>query len=131
LTIIDESATLAPVPGKRKRKKADAGAAARERRLVTVLRALSDGTRLRIFGRIAAVRGPVCVGDLTGRFPVSQPTVSHHLKVLREAGLVTVSRRGTWSYWEPAPGGLAVLRRALGELEAPGRAPGRGRGESR
>jgi ArsR family transcriptional regulator len=110
------------VAGKRKTR---ASAAARDRRLLAVLRALSDGTRLRIFGRIAGGRGPVCVGELAGRSPVSQPTVSHHLKVLREAGLVTVSRRGTWSWWAPAPGGLEVLRRALDGALGAGPAGGR------
>jgi len=74
-----------------------------------VLKALSDPTRLDIFRRIAAGKGPVCVCRLTERFPVSQPTISHHLKVLREAGLVTVEKRGTWSYFEVAAGGLDVL----------------------
>ncbi len=93
-----------------------------DRRVLAVLRALSDGMRLRIFRRIAAGRGPVCVCELTDRFPVSQPTVSHHLKVLREAGLVTVSRRGTWSYFAPAPGGLDALRGVLRGLDRRARA---------
>ena len=75
-----------------------------------VLKALSDRTRLDIYRRIAAGKGPVCVCKLVDRFPVSQPTVSHHLRVLREAGLVTVERRGTWSYFEVARGGLDVLK---------------------
>ena len=82
----------------------------RRARLLEVLRALADGTRLDVYLRIAAGKGPVCVCELTGRFPVSQPTISHHLKVLREAGLVTVTRRGTWSWFEAVPGGLAPLR---------------------
>ena len=82
--------------------------------LHAVLKALADPTRLAIYRRIAAGRGPVCVCRLVDRFPVSQPTVSHHLRVLREAGLVTVARRGTWSFFEAAPGALAVLRPLLG-----------------
>jgi ArsR family transcriptional regulator len=103
--------------GTPRRKAAAAPRAAGDRRVLAVLRALSDGTRLRIFRRIAAGRGPVCVCELTDRFPVSQPTVSHHLRVLREAGLVTVSRKGTWSYFAPAPGGLDALRGVLGGLD--------------
>jgi ArsR family transcriptional regulator len=74
-----------------------------------VLKALADPTRLDIFRRIAAGKGPVCVCRLVERFPVSQPTISHHLRVLREAGLVTVEKRGTWSWFAVAPGGLDVL----------------------
>ncbi len=85
--------------------------------MLLVLRALSDGTRLRIFRRIAAGPGPVCVCELTDRFSVRQPTVSHHLRVLREAGLVTVSRRGTWSYFAPVPDGLDALRGVLRGLD--------------
>ena len=95
--------------------------AARRRRLLAVLRALADGTRFDLYRTVAAARGPVCVCHLVDRFAVSQPTVSHHLRVLREAGLVTVSRRGTWAYYAPAPGGLDPLRAALG----PGREGGR------
>ena len=83
------------------------------RRLLAVLRALGDRTRLEIYRFVASGRGPVCVCHVVGRFAVSQPTVSHHLKVLREAGLVTVSRRGTWSHFTPAPRGLDPLRRAF------------------
>ena len=75
-----------------------------------VLKALADRTRLAIYRSIAARKGPVCVCRLVERFPVSQPTISHHLRVLREAGLVTVEKRGTWSWFEAAPGGLDVLK---------------------
>jgi ArsR family transcriptional regulator, arsenate/arsenite/antimonite-responsive transcriptional repressor len=78
-----------------------------------VLKALADRTRLSIYRRIAAGKGPVCVCRLAARFPVSQPTISHHLRVLREAGLVTVEKRGTWSWFEAVPGGLDVLRPLL------------------
>src|SRR5438445_106268 len=66
-------------------------------RLVAVFRALGDATRFEIFRLIAAQPEPICVCDVVDRFPVSQPTISHHLKVLRDAGLVTVARRGVWA----------------------------------
>jgi ArsR family transcriptional regulator len=50
------------------------------------------------------------------RFDLSQPTISHHLKILRDAGLVTVSRRGVWAYYAVDPTGLALLRGAPSEL---------------
>ena len=82
--------------------------------LVSLFRALGDPTRLEIFRLIAAQDDPICVCDIVDRFDVSQPTISHHLKVLREAGLVTVSRRGIWAYYAPDPRGLAQL----GELSS-------------
>src|SRR5581483_2034725 len=71
--------------------------------LVAVFRALGEPTRLEIMRLIAAQPAPVCVCDIVERFPLQQPTISHHLKVLREAGLVTVSRRGVWAYYAPEP----------------------------
>ena len=79
-------------------------------------RALGDPTRLEIFRLIAAQEAPVCACDVVDRFAVSQPTISHHLKVLREAGLITVSRRGVWAYYAADPRGLALLREALIDL---------------
>lgn len=75
---------------------------------------VSDPTRLRLLSLIAA-KGEACAAcDLVGDLDVSQPTVSHHLKVLREAGLVNSERRGRWVYYWPVPERLAVLSRALG-----------------
>jgi ArsR family transcriptional regulator len=56
----------------------------------------------------------VCVCDLTEAFELSQPTISHHLRILREAGLVEASRRGTWAYYRLVPETVASLRTALG-----------------
>ncbi|HVX70157.1 MAG TPA: metalloregulator ArsR/SmtB family transcription factor [Mycobacteriales bacterium] len=67
-------------------------------RIVVLLKALSDPTRLRLMSLIAAT-DELCVCDLMGPFGVSQPTISHHLKVLRSAGLVDCERRGTWVYY--------------------------------
>jgi ArsR family transcriptional regulator len=84
---------------------------------VLLFRALGDPTRLEIFRLIAAQPQPICVCDVVDRFDVRQPTISHHLKVLREAGLVTVSRRGVWAYYAADPRGLALLRASLEALE--------------
>ena len=89
----------------------------RREELAAVFHALGDPTRLEIFRLIASQPAPICVCDITDRFDVTQPTISHHLKVLREAGLVTVSRRGVWAYYSLAEPALAVLRRPLGVLQ--------------
>ncbi len=85
--------------------------------LVSVFHALSDPTRLDIFRLIASQHEPICVCDITTRFDVTQPTISHHLRVLREAGLVTVSRRGVWAYYAADPRGLTTLADTLGCLQ--------------
>jgi DNA-binding transcriptional ArsR family regulator len=56
----------------------------------------------------------LCVCDLTAAFDLSQPTISHHLKILRGAGLVESSRRGTWAYYRLVPEAVQALRGALG-----------------
>lgn len=79
-------------------------------------KALGDPGRLRLLSLIAAHEsGEACVCDLTGPLGLSQPTVSHHLKVLREAGLVTGERRGTWVHYRVVPGALAELAGILGD----------------
>lgn len=88
-------------------------------RLVALFKALGDDTRLEVFHLIAKNAEPVCVCDIVDRFTVSQPTISHHLKVLREAGLITLSRRGNWSYYAPDPRGLAETEAAMGILVSP------------
>ena len=74
-------------------------------------KALADPTRVAIVNRLAAAE--CCVCDLNAAFELSQPTISHHLKVLREAGLVESSRRGTWAYYRLVPEALDALRGAL------------------
>ena len=67
---------------------------------VRLFRALGDETRLEMIGLLAgAPEGELCVCDLEQHFALSQPTISHHLKVLREAGLLSSERRGTWVYY--------------------------------
>ncbi|GGZ37140.1 transcriptional regulator [Streptomyces inusitatus] len=72
--------------------------------LARVFKALGDPVRLRLLSMIASrAGGEVCVCDLTPAFELSQPTISHHLKLLREAGLIASERRGTWVYYRPLP----------------------------
>src|SRR5688572_9104010 len=96
-------------------------ASAERDRLVAVFRALGDPTRLDVYRLIAAQPEPLCVCDIVARFEVSQPTISHHLKILREAGLVTVSRRGVWAYYAAATAGLDAAQAALEMLAPPRR----------
>lgn len=91
-------------------------AEAERERTVAAFRALGDPTRLEIFRLLAAQDAPVCACDVVDRFGLSQPTISHHLRILREAGLVTVSRRGVWAWYAPDPRGLVWLREAMAEL---------------
>jgi ArsR family transcriptional regulator len=81
--------------------------------LAARFKALADPTRVAIVNRLAGAE-EVCVCDLTEAFELSQPTISHHLRILREAGLVEASRRGTWAYYRLVPETVDALRRALG-----------------
>ena len=83
-----------------------------------VLKALGDPHRLRMLSIMAAQPAgePLCVCEIEGEFGLSQPTISHHLRVLREAGLVTVTKRGLWHYYAPAVDGLTPVRRLLDTL---------------
>lgn len=81
-------------------------------------KALGDPVRLRLLSLIAARGGgEVCVCELTEAFAVTGPTISHHLKVLREAGLVDCERRGTWVYYWVIPSALTALSRVLDAAE--------------
>jgi ArsR family transcriptional regulator len=71
--------------------------------IASVARALSDPIRVQLVDVLRKHAGKVCVCELTPLFDVSQPTVSHHLKVLREAGIVDVERRGLWAYYYVIP----------------------------
>jgi ArsR family transcriptional regulator len=81
---------------------------------VAIFRALGDPTRFEIFRLIAAQEAPICACDVVDRFELSQPTISYHLKLLREAGLVSVSQRGVWAYYTADPEGLRLLEEAGG-----------------
>ncbi|MFI0263181.1 ArsR/SmtB family transcription factor [Streptomyces sp. NPDC017056] len=93
--------------------------------LAKVFKALGDPVRLRLLSMIASrAGGEVCVCDLTPAFDLSQPTISHHLKLLRQAGLIDCERRGTWVYYRLLPETTdrlaGVLARPAGEpLPAP------------
>ncbi len=79
--------------------------------LAKVFKALGDPVRLRLLSMIASrgENGEVCVCELTPAFELSQPTISHHLKLLRQAGLIDCERRGTWVYYWVLPGALDQL----------------------
>ncbi|MFF0312210.1 metalloregulator ArsR/SmtB family transcription factor [Streptosporangium sp. NPDC004379] len=72
--------------------------------LATLLKAVADPVRLRLLSMIGShAGGEACVCDLTGVFDLTAPTISHHLKVLRTAGLIDGERRGTWVYYRIIP----------------------------
>ncbi|WP_372403686.1 ArsR/SmtB family transcription factor [Sanguibacter suaedae] len=86
--------------------------------LSRAFRALSDPTRLRLLALVAAHEGgEACVVDLTAPLALSQPTISHHLKILVGAGLLTRDRRGVWSYYALVPGALGTLGRYLTDAD--------------
>ncbi|HEV3356404.1 MAG TPA: metalloregulator ArsR/SmtB family transcription factor [Pseudonocardiaceae bacterium] len=88
--------------------------------LAHVFKALGDPVRLRLLSLIAShAGGEACVCDLTDAFDLTGPTISHHLKVLREAGIVDGERRGTWVYYRVQP---AVLQKLSGVLMTPDQA---------
>src|SRR5579864_1871880 len=80
--------------------------------LAAQFKALADPARVTILNRLAAA-DEVCVCDFVAALDLAQPTVSHHLKVLRDAGLVESSRRGTWAYYRLVPETVRALRDAL------------------
>lgn len=83
-------------------------------RLAAALRVLADPARLRLLSILGAhPNGEACVCDLTAPIGLSQPTVSHHLKVLADAGLVGREKRGRWAYFWVLPEPLELLRGAL------------------
>jgi ArsR family transcriptional regulator len=73
--------------------------AAQTAALADRLKALADPTRLRMLDLLAQQSAPLCVCEITEQFPLHQPTISHHLRILREAGLIQGERRGTWAYY--------------------------------
>lgn len=88
-------------------------------RLARVFRALGDRHRVRLLSLIAASeRGEACVCDLTAPLGLAQPTVSHHMKLLADAGLVIRDQRGKWAYYRIAPETVAPLSDMLGVLLA-------------
>lgn len=83
--------------------------------LAPLFKALADPVRLRLMSMIACHEGgEACVCELTDAFDVSAPTISHHLRVLRESGLVDSERRGTWVYYRANPSVVARVSTVLG-----------------
>lgn len=82
----------------------------------TLFRALADPARVTILATLARAEHAVCVCDFTSGLDLNQSTVSHHLKFLKDAGLVTSERRGTWGYYSLAPDAHARLEAALASV---------------
>jgi ArsR family transcriptional regulator len=88
-------------------------------RVAVLLKALADPVRLRLMSLVAShADGEACVCDLQEAFDLSQPTISHHLKVLHEVGLLDRSKRGVWVYYRARPEALADLASLLGGVSA-------------
>jgi ArsR family transcriptional regulator len=85
----------------------------RAARLAEIAKALGDPIRLQLVDVLRKHAGEVCVCELTPLFDVGQPTVSHHLNVLRKAGIVDSERRGLWAYYYVLPEALEDLQRWL------------------
>ncbi|HEY9315508.1 metalloregulator ArsR/SmtB family transcription factor [Williamsia sp.] len=82
--------------------------------LSVMFKALGDPVRLRLLSLVAShAGGEACVCDISDSFDLSQPTISHHLKVLRQAGLLDCERRGTWVYYWVIPAALQQLSSVL------------------
>jgi ArsR family transcriptional regulator len=81
--------------------------------LATVHKALGDPTRVQIMHILVAAADPVCVCDFTATFDLGQPTISHHLAKLREAGIVTSFKRGIWAFYQLNPNMPAAARSAI------------------
>jgi ArsR family transcriptional regulator len=88
-------------------------------RVAPMFKALGDPVRLRLLSLIAASGSEACVCDLTDAFDLSGPTISYHLKTLREAGLVDCERRGTWVYYWIRPEVLRGMGNLLGSVRTP------------
>jgi ArsR family transcriptional regulator len=85
--------------------------------IAPLLKALADPVRLRLLSLVASHQdGEACVCDLNDAFELSQPTISHHLKVLHELGLLDRSKRGVWVYYRIRPAALAGLGGLIGSL---------------
>lgn len=93
-------------------------------RTLRMFKALGDESRFAIFRLIAAQEGEICACDIVDRFDLRQPTIAHHLKVLRAAGLVTVERRGVWAWYAVDPEGLETLQSMTQGLAGAALVPG-------
>jgi ArsR family transcriptional regulator, arsenate/arsenite/antimonite-responsive transcriptional repressor len=80
-----------------------------ETQVVTRLKALADETRLRMLALLNQQGAPLCVCEITPHFALSQPTVSHHLRLLREADLIRGEKHGTWMYYSTTDAGRRCM----------------------
>jgi ArsR family transcriptional regulator len=84
-----------------------------------MLKAIADPARLRLLSIVLSHEGQeACVCDLTPHFDLSQPTISHHLKVLHDAGLLAREKRGTWVFYQARPHAMAALVTLFGAAES-------------
>lgn len=106
LTVIQNN-NCCPTPPeiKLERSQAENGAA--------LLASIADPTRLSIVNMLAGSSEAVCVCDITDSFTLGQPTISHHLRILREAGLITGDKRGKWVYYSIVPSKLLEIQNLL------------------
>jgi ArsR family transcriptional regulator, arsenate/arsenite/antimonite-responsive transcriptional repressor len=94
---------------------------AQAEQVAPLLKALAEPVRLRLMSLIAShPGGEACVCDLTGAFDLSQPTISHHLKVLHGAGLLDRDKRGVWVYYRARTAALANLGALIGSAPTDG-----------
>ncbi len=92
----------------------------RAEQLAALLKAVADPTRLRLLSLVAGAEGgEACICDLTAPVGLSQPTVSHHMKVLVDAGLLTRAQRGRWAYYRLVPGSAEALASLMLETLQP------------
>jgi ArsR family transcriptional regulator, arsenate/arsenite/antimonite-responsive transcriptional repressor len=84
--------------------------------LATVFKAIANPVRLQMLDILSRQDGQVCVCDIEGYFDLSQPTISHHLRVMRQAGLLDTEQRGTWVYYFVRPEKMEMLRGVLGNF---------------
>jgi ArsR family transcriptional regulator len=88
-------------------------------RIAPLLKALADPVRLRLMSIVASHEGgEACICDLNDSFDLSQPTISHHMKVLHEAGLVDREKRGVWVYYRARTAALSGLAALIGDPSA-------------
>jgi len=84
----------------------------------TLMKALADPTRLTMVASLWKAQAPICICDFTAGLDLSQPTISHHMSKLKEAGLVEAQKRGIWTYYQLASSLSPATRRLLGSLIA-------------
>ena len=118
LKFVNEASTRDPGHGDLLPTWLGVGSAGGHPDLADRFKALGDPTRLAIVSQLASA-DEVCVCHLVPDAGLSQPTISHHLRLLRDAGLVTSERRGTWAYYRLVPGAIAEIAGALSALAPP------------